>query len=73
MPTLALSRHLSWLRVRRTKRLALFRVGFQVRAFDQVDAVRDGREHGVQAVVNRGGFAGQVDDQALAAYPGGLP
>ena len=69
----ALSRLLSWLRVRRAKRLALLRIGFQIRAFDQVDAIRDGREHGIQAVVDRGRFAGQVDDQALAAYPGGLP
>ena len=69
----ALSRLLSGLGVRRTECLALLRIGFQVRPFYQVDAVRDGREHGVQAVVDRGGLAGQVDDQALAAYPGGLP
>jgi len=40
--------------------------------FDQVDAIRDGREYCVQAVVDRRRLAGQVDDQALAAYPGSL-
>lgn len=52
-PIATMERHLPWLRVPRTECLALLGVGFQVRALDQVDAVRDGREHGVQAVVDR--------------------
>jgi hypothetical protein len=59
--------------MRGAKGLALFRIGFQIRARYQVDAIRDRGEHRIQAVVDRGRFAGQVDDQAVAAYPGGLP
>ena len=41
-------------------------------AVDQVNAVRDGGHDGVQALVDRFGFAGQVDDQAVSTDAGGL-
>ncbi len=38
-------------------------VGFQVGAFEQVDAVGDGGEYRVQTFPNGLGFAGKIDDQ----------
>ena len=52
---------------------ALFGVGFQISPRYQVNAIRDGRKYRIQAIVDRRRFTGQVDDQTVAAYPGGLP
>jgi hypothetical protein len=48
-------------------------VGRQIRTAEQVDAVGDGREDGVQALADRPRLAGQIDDQTGPSNPRRLP
>src|SRR5262249_53510209 len=45
----------------------------QGRAPDQVDAIRNGRENGQQAIADRTGLSGQIHDQRASPDAGNLP
>ena len=57
----------------RSKNLHKVGIRFQARALDQIDAIGHCRKYGAQAFGDGRRFAGEIDDQALAADAGGLP
>ena len=56
----------------RTKGLEGCWIDFEVGALEEVDAVGDSGEDGIEAFADGFGFAGEVDEEGLVANPGGL-